>query len=261
MRSSTRCADAERASRCAARVVERAAARELVRDVVEARLAARDQLERVRLVVAGEHARRARSVSPNCSAQRARRLAEVGDAQRDVVERRSAITALTRTGIRLIPLKKFDRSRSGGPASSIVVDAREQLLEDDPDLELRQVGAHAVVDAAGAEGHVRVRRAADVEAVGLLEDRLVAVAGDEPGRDLVAGLDLACRRARCRASRCGGSGAPASPSAASPRRPVLPSAGSSRSRSSCSGYSSSASRPCVIVCRVVSLPAVASSRK
>ena len=38
---------------------------------------------------------------------------------------------------------------------------------------------------ADAEGQVVVRRAADVEAVGLREDVLVAVGGDVPENDLV----------------------------------------------------------------------------
>ena len=44
-------------------------------------------------------------------------------------------------------------------------DPREQLLEGDLHLEPREVGAHAEVQAAGAEGDLRVRVAADVEAV------------------------------------------------------------------------------------------------
>ena len=159
---------------------------ELVRDVVEPRLAL-DQLERARLVVARQHARLALG-EPELEPPALGRLRDVGDAQADVVQ--APDHRLTRTGRRLIPLKKFDRSRSGGPASSMSDRARQQLLEDDPHLHLRQVRAHAVMDAARPEGHVRVRRAADVEPVGLLEHRLVAVAGDEPGRDLVAGLDL-----------------------------------------------------------------------
>ncbi len=46
-----------------------------------------------------------------------------------------------------------------------------------------------MMDPAGAEGHVGVRRAGHVEAVGPLEHRLVAVTRDQPGGDLVAGRD------------------------------------------------------------------------
>ena len=165
-------------------VVERAG--ELVGDVVEPRLAL-DQLERARLVVARQHARSALG-QPELQPPALGRLRDVGDAQADVVQ--APDHSLTRTGRRLIPLKKFERSRSGGAGELDVRRARQQLLEGDPHLHLGQVRAHAVVDAAGPERHVRVRRAADVEPVGLLEDRLVAVARDEPGRDLVAGLDL-----------------------------------------------------------------------
>src|SRR3954470_6630849 len=48
---------------------------------------------------------------------------------------------------------------------------RQELLEDDADLHARQVGTEAGVHAARPEGDLLVRRAADVEREGILEDR------------------------------------------------------------------------------------------
>ena len=47
------------------------------------------------------------------------------------------------------------------------LEAGEDLLEHDPGLEAGQVGAQAEVRAAGAEGHVVVRVAGEVEPVGV----------------------------------------------------------------------------------------------
>jgi hypothetical protein len=107
------------------RVLGRAPARERVRDVVEAGLVARDELERDVLVVARE--RRAAGVARALGQAELERpapgrLADVGDPQADVVEPPEPDHCVTRTGSRLMPLKKFDRSRAGGPASSIVAD-------------------------------------------------------------------------------------------------------------------------------------------
>src|SRR3954452_2365750 len=93
-------------------VVDRAIARESPRDVVEARLAALDQLERVRLVGAGQQAGAALREADLPRPARGR-LAQVGDPQRDVLERPERDHPVTRTGSRLMPLKKFERSRSG----------------------------------------------------------------------------------------------------------------------------------------------------
>ena len=161
---------------------------------------------------------RKRSVSPNCADQRVAAASRSATRSADVVEAGERDHAVTRTGRRLTPLKKFDRSRSGSPSTSIVGHALEQLLEDDADLQPRQVRAQAVVDAARPERHVLVRVARQVHAVRVGEHRLVAVAGREPGDDLRAGRDRRRPPARSHASWCGGSGAPASPSAASPRR-------------------------------------------
>jgi isopentenyl diphosphate isomerase/L-lactate dehydrogenase-like FMN-dependent dehydrogenase len=54
----------------------------------------------------------------------------------------------------------------------------------------RQMRAKAGVPPATAKADMRVRAAADVEAVGLAEARLVAVARDEPQHNLVARRDL-----------------------------------------------------------------------
>src|ERR1700684_869763 len=46
-------------------------------------------------------------------------LLQTGDAERHMMQTPDH-AASTRTGIRLTPLKKFERSRSGGPVSSIL---------------------------------------------------------------------------------------------------------------------------------------------
>src|SRR4051812_8910576 len=100
------------------RFLDRAIARESPGDVVEARLAALGQLERVRFVVAGQQAGAALG-EPELLRPAGGRLAQVVNPQRDVLERPERDHSVTRTGRRLMPLKKFERSRSGGPVSSI----------------------------------------------------------------------------------------------------------------------------------------------
>ena len=95
--------------------------------------------------------------APRTSASRCEVLRELGTRTADQA-------GASRTGIRLMPLKKFDCRRSTGPVSSNRADALDHLLEDDLDLEPGEVGAGAEVGAAGAEGHLPVRVAADVEA-------------------------------------------------------------------------------------------------
>ena len=73
--------------------------------------------------------------------------------------------AVSRSGIRLMPLKKFDCRRSGVPASSKLATRLTISVEHDLDLEPREVRAGAEVGAAGPERHLRVRVAADVERV------------------------------------------------------------------------------------------------
>ena len=167
-----------------------------------------------------------------------------------------------RTGSRLMPLKKFERRRSGGPASSMPVEVRQELLEPDPDLELRQVRAEAEVRPAEAEGDVAVRRAADVE----------ASAGR--GNCRSSKLPEAYQTAPCRPSAIARRGSSVSRVAVrrkwctgvSPAQDLV-------GRGRCS--EGSASSRCALlgvleqgdqargdsVCRVVSLPAVVSSRK
>ena len=121
--------------------------------------------------------------APRTSTSRSRRCAS------SAAERAQA--GVSRNGIRLMPLKKFDCRRSGSPVSSKLGDPPDHLLEHDLDLEPGEVGAGAEVRAAGAEGHLRVRVAADVERVRVVEDLLVEVARDVPGGELVV-LRLIC---------------------------------------------------------------------
>src|SRR5579875_2432284 len=100
----------------------RAAGSKLPGDVVQAGLIALDQLERARLVVAAERGAvtvALAHVQPELPRPAPSRLVEVSDGERHVVETGQPDHArTTRTGSRLTPLKKFERSRSGGPASS-----------------------------------------------------------------------------------------------------------------------------------------------
>src|SRR6266508_2522479 len=79
---------------------------------------------------------------------------------------------------------------------------RDELLEPDAELESREMGTEAEVRAAHAESDVAVRCPADVETERVGELRLVAIGGDVPEHDLVAGaekgaveLDVAGHRA------------------------------------------------------------------
>ena len=65
-----------------------------------------------------------------------------------------------------MPLKKFERSRTGSPVSSSRGEVGDHLLEPDLDLELREVRAEAEVRAPEAERDVAIRLASHVEAVG-----------------------------------------------------------------------------------------------
>src|SRR5262245_26456608 len=69
------------------------------------------------------------------------------------------------------------------------VDAGQQLLEHDAQLQPGQVAAETVVWTALAESQVVVGLAGHVEGVRAVEDRLVAVARGVPHDDLVAGPD------------------------------------------------------------------------
>src|SRR5690606_12345363 len=70
-----------------------------------------------------------------------------------------------------------------------VGEAVDDLAHGGLDLGPGEARAEAVVDAATAEGHVVVRRAAHVEAVRVVEDLLVAVRRRVVHDDLLAGLD------------------------------------------------------------------------
>ena len=111
---------------------------------------------------------------------------------------------------------------------------------------------------ADAEADVRVGVAVGDEAIGVLEDVLVAVGGRVAEQHLLAFLDLSCREARCPASRCAGSSAPATRNARSRRRRSGMSEGSSTSFCRSAGFSMSALMPPEIALRVVSLPAISS---
>src|SRR5262245_4314524 len=71
-----------------------------------------------------------------------------------------------------------------------VGDAARDLAEHHAHLAAREVRSEAVVRAGAAEADVLVRRARDVEAIGVAEDVLVAVRRVVPEHDLLAGADL-----------------------------------------------------------------------
>jgi hypothetical protein len=66
----------------------------------------------------------------------------------------------------------------------------QQLVEEHHELEARELNAEAVVPPVAAEGHVLVRAALDIEALRVLEDALVAVAGGIEEQQPVALADL-----------------------------------------------------------------------
>ena len=200
-------------------------------------------------------------MQPELRAPASLRLFEVGDAQADVIDPVQLDHQRTRHRQPLDAVEEVRAQPLGRPVELELDPAREQVLERDPDLHLRQVRAEAVVHAAGPEGHVLVRVAADVEAHRLLEDGLVAVARDEPGRDLVAGADLLAGELgvdRGGAAEVVHRGGPAQHLLGRSLAQLVE-AGSQAL--ALVGVLAQRDRPWLIVWRVVSLPAVASSTK
>ena len=76
-----------------------------------------------------------------------------------------------------------------GPDELHVGDAGEQFLEEHLQLQSGELGAEAQVRAVAAERDVVVRRAPDVEAVGLGELGVVVVRRHEPHHHFVARAD------------------------------------------------------------------------
>ena len=103
-------------------LLQRAVRGQLPADVIQAGLAAGQQLQAAGLVVAGQ-LRRVRITRAHVQAELlppARRCRlEVGHPQGDVIDAGQRDHGVTRTGIRLMPLKKFERSRSAGPVGTI----------------------------------------------------------------------------------------------------------------------------------------------
>src|SRR5262249_36921448 len=103
------------------RLFERARGRQLPSDVVKPRLVSGEQFERDRLVIAGQldtlvltrPDRQPELLRPTFAC-----LVQIAHAQSDVIESVQIDHPVTRTGIRLMPLKKFDRRRSGCPVSA-----------------------------------------------------------------------------------------------------------------------------------------------
>jgi len=73
------------------------------------------------------------------------------------------------TGRCLGPEMKFDASHSAGPAGGHIGQSRQQLAQQRLDLDAGDVRAEAEVRSATTERDLVVRRASDVEAVGLDE--------------------------------------------------------------------------------------------
>ena len=74
-----------------------------------------------------------------------------------------------------MPLTKRETAQSGSPQTSMSGSRVSSSREHHADLLACEVGAQAEVGPGGAESQVRVRRPADVEAVGVVEHPLVAV--------------------------------------------------------------------------------------
>src|SRR5579859_1967523 len=66
---------------------------------------------------------------------------------------------------------------------------RQDLLEQDPDLEAREERAEAEVRSASPERGVRVRSAPDVEPLRVIEHLLVEICRQEPHGNPIAGLN------------------------------------------------------------------------
>ncbi len=93
----------------------------------------------------------------------------------------------------------FERARGApaevGPGELEVGHALEQFLDRDAHLEPRQVRADAAM-RADPEGHVAAVPPVEVEAVGVLEDGLVAVGRAEQQQQPIAGPQLLTAEAR-----------------------------------------------------------------
>ena len=160
-----------------------------------------------------------------------------------------------------MPVCRLLRVHSTGLTTSHRREPRQQLLEQHPQLQPGQVGAEAVVDAL-AEAQVRVGLTGDVEVVGVVEHRGVAVGRALPDQHLLPGRDRRSRRARRRAvavRRFDGDG--------DVQRTISSIAvGSSveirhAAAANWSGCSASASSPPATALRVVSAPALNSRLK
>ena len=94
---------------------------------------------------------------------------------------------------------------------------RQQLLEQHPQLQPRQIRAKAVMHTL-AETQVRVGLTRDVERIGIIERRRIAVGRTLPDLHLLPGLDPAATQLDVARWRCAASTATATSSAPSPRR-------------------------------------------
>ena len=134
--------------------------------------------------------------------------------------------------------------------------AGQQPLDHDLELQPGQLVAQAEVGAE-AEGHVRVGAAGDVEGVGVVEDRLVAVGRRVEEEELLARPDRVRRpsstsRVAVRAMFLIGD----TQRSISSTAPGMSPAGSAASRASWSGWASSSSTPPLMTWRVVSSPPI-----
>ena len=134
--------------------------------------------------------------------------------------RRPRGVGVNATGISSMPgdeVGRPARQRGAVDGQVQVGQAGQQALDHDPELQAGQLVAQAEVGAE-AEGHVRVRAAGDVEGVGVVEDRLVAVGRGVEQEQLLAGPDGGAAELDVAGGRPGHVLDRATPSAASPRR-------------------------------------------
>ena len=101
-----------------------------------------------------------------------------------------AQAGLNATGSRLMPRMKFERSFSGSAVAAMSGSRRNSSTNIAVTSRRARCAAQAEVGAAGPECALLVRRARDVEAVGVREVFLVAIGGDVPHRDLLIPLHL-----------------------------------------------------------------------
>ncbi len=170
--------------------------------------------------------------------------------------------ATTRTGSRLTPLKKFERSRSGAPGRLDPVEVRQHLLEPDSDLQRARCAPRQKCGPPRPKVRCRFGCAGHVETIRIGELPLVEVARRVPDRRPCLRRRSSAREPRSsrvavRRKWCTGCAQRRISSAAVRGERRV----GDEPRALCRDARRAPARPRLIVCRVVSLPAVVSRMK